>query len=176
MKPARHPYPRLLSPVLLLLLVSFGVHSSGCGGQAPKHTSPHANNFSEAAGESSDSEFAADNGHGADSKSRIARLFNEIGDARVRIDLPREPGGDDIAEVEGRPMTQSEELQPAARPKSKTCKEICRISEKICGNAELICELSDELGGDPWAMDKCDSGKASCNEASKRCNSCVVTE
>ena len=169
MNPARHPRPLAIA---LFLVFVCGTLSSGCGGQSPQKraASPASSYESEAFGES-------DDGGGGDTRqARIARLFNEIGNARVQLDLPREPGGDDIEEAHGAPVPQSNDVQPAAVPKSRTCKDICRISEKICENAELICELADELGGDPWAIEKCDSGKASCNEARKRCNSCVDTE
>lgn len=172
MNAARPPHRLAISTSLALLLVFVaGTHAPGCGGQAPqKRTSSPASSFE-------DSEAYSEEGDdGDDREARIARLFSEIGDARVQLDLSREPGGDDIAEAHGVPMPQSEDTQPTARPKSRTCKDICRISEKICDNAELICELADDLGGDPWAMEKCDSGKASCNEASKRCSGCVDTE
>jgi hypothetical protein len=64
---------------------------------------------------------------------------------------------------------------PWSRPKNLTteeCKDICDIAEAICSNADSICKIADEMPGDTWAKTKCDSAKASCNEARDRCVNC----
>lgn len=174
------PRSKLAAPALLLALALAGV--AGCGGQSQKGSLSPAQ-ASESAPSSadddrdhesanSDSLFTDDATDGDSRKAKIAVLFREIGDRRVDLSLSREPGGDAIESVRGTSMAQTEQ----AKPKSASCKQICRISGKICENAGLICELAEDLGDDPWALEKCESAKASCEEASKRCASCVTAE
>jgi hypothetical protein len=53
------------------------------------------------------------------------------------------------------------------------CADVCNIAEAICDNADEICRLAEDLAGDSWAKEKCDSAKASCREAVERCCDCA---
>ncbi len=62
---------------------------------------------------------------------------------------------------------------PGNEPDSPTCETKCTLAQNICDNATEICRISDsELKGNSWAADQCNSARASCKEASKKCCSC----
>jgi hypothetical protein len=54
----------------------------------------------------------------------------------------------------------------------ETCYDVCNLSEAICDNADTICHLAEALPDDAWAAGKCDTAKASCKEAQRRCCGC----
>jgi hypothetical protein len=60
----------------------------------------------------------------------------------------------------------------APTPASAECKEVCNLAEHICSNKDEICKIAGEMPDDAWAKGKCDSAKASCNEANERCLNC----
>lgn len=61
-------------------------------------------------------------------------------------------------------------------PKTELCTDVCTVKDAICDNAESICRIAADLGGDPWADDKCESAKGSCREARDQCCRCVSEE
>jgi hypothetical protein len=62
---------------------------------------------------------------------------------------------------------------PVCRPASNdTCRDSCTLSDSICGNAERICVLAQQLQPDKWSADKCTSGKSTCEAAHAKCCSC----
>ena len=71
-------------------------------------------------------------------------------------------------------------VKPTADPTCKPgpsdkCKDSCRFADSICDNAGKICEIAAQLGGnDPYANEKCGTGKASCETAGSACCSCQL--
>jgi len=64
---------------------------------------------------------------------------------------------------------------PTCKPgKSDTCTQSCALKKSICENAGNICRIAAEIGGnDAYANEKCNSGAASCDAATKRCCNCL---
>jgi hypothetical protein len=52
------------------------------------------------------------------------------------------------------------------------CEDICTLADSICENADRICALADQLADDEWAIQRCASGRASCERATQRCCDC----
>jgi len=59
-----------------------------------------------------------------------------------------------------------------AKPSGQQCDDVCTLADGICDDAQKICNLSDQLDGDAWAVQKCESGKLSCQQAKDRCCGC----
>lgn len=110
----------------------------------------------------------------ASEEEEISQLWNEIRDMRVGEGLPAEPLVSDSTNVQ--PLSVSEIQEEHADPTTQTCIATCKIEKSICKNADKICRLADNLGGNEWANEKCNSGKASCQEANKKCAACVEAE
>ncbi len=125
----------------------------------------------------------------SDPRERIAQLHDEIGRLRTQAGLSREPLSDDVGltarsapppavspastDSEGTNDSQYEdEDDDDHAPVSPTCKSTCTLGKSICDNSTSICRIAGELGDDPWANEKCDSGKVSCKEAKVRCDQC----
>jgi len=68
-----------------------------------------------------------------------------------------------------------EQNPPDCKPgKGEVCTESCTLKTNICDNANKICRIAQELGGnDSYANGKCNEGDASCKAAEKRCCSCI---
>lgn len=74
--------------------------------------------------------------------------------------------------LDPRPMADIRRVCTPATAPSQTCGDVCRLADRICDNAESICELAGKLPGDAWAAGKCDTGKAACEKARTRCCGC----
>jgi len=61
----------------------------------------------------------------------------------------------------------------ATPPTGDQCGDVCTLADAICDDAKKICDLADELGGDAWATQKCESGKLSCEKSTQRCCECT---
>ena len=59
-----------------------------------------------------------------------------------------------------------------AAPDGEGCGDVCTLADSICTNADRICELADQLPGDAWAVQRCASGRISCERARTRCCDC----
>jgi hypothetical protein len=62
--------------------------------------------------------------------------------------------------------------QTCPAPPSDACSDVCTLADSICTNAHRICELASQLPADPYAADRCDSGRLSCSRATDRCCTC----
>jgi hypothetical protein len=107
-------------------------------------------------------------------EEEISQLWNEIRDMRVGAGLDAEPLASDSSKMQ--PLSVSEIQEEHADPTTQICIATCKIEKSICKNADKICRLADNLGGNEWATEKCNSGKASCQEANKKCAACVAAE
>ena len=94
----------------------------------------------------------------------IIALDRQIQDWRKDLGLKPDPASQYL-DRKGIPWTE-------VQPTTAECKDVCNIAELICANKDDICRIADELPGDTWAKGKCDSAKASCNEARERCERC----
>lgn len=61
----------------------------------------------------------------------------------------------------------------ATPPTGEQCGDVCTLTDAICDDAKKICDLADQLGGDAWATQKCESGKLSCEKSTERCCECT---
>jgi len=59
-----------------------------------------------------------------------------------------------------------------APPTADGCSDVCTLADSICQSADRICVLADQLPGDDWAIQRCASGRASCDRARERCCGC----
>jgi hypothetical protein len=118
-----------------------------------------------------DADADPDLGRGED---EISRLWNEIREQRLAAGLPGEPLLDATRAVTRLSVTEVQKREHAD-PKSQNCISTCKIEDSICKNADSICRLAANLGND-WATEKCNSGKASCQEANEKCADCVEGE
>jgi hypothetical protein len=59
-----------------------------------------------------------------------------------------------------------------APPDGEGCGDVCTLADSICRNADRICDLADQLPGDEWAVQRCASGRGSCDRARTRCCGC----
>jgi hypothetical protein len=59
-----------------------------------------------------------------------------------------------------------------APPDGEGCSDVCTLADSICKNADRICDLADQLPGDEWAVQRCASGRGSCDRAKTRCCGC----
>lgn len=106
-------------------------------------------------------------------RAEIARQFEEIGQWRRQTGYSAEP---EQLDIESAPTSVDHTRlgqPPSHAGRSLTCIDICKIQDSICDNAESICRLADELEEDEWATDKCESSKASCEDASDNCTQCT---
>jgi hypothetical protein len=108
---------------------------------------------------------------GVDKKNEITALWTQIRDWRREGKMEVEPPTALVQFVRDKTVRQAQSVCPTHVP-PPSCSEICDLAGAICDNAESICEIADELAGDAWAREKCDSAKASCKEATQRCCDC----
>jgi hypothetical protein len=106
-------------------------------------------------------------------KNEITALWTQIRDWRREARMEVEPPAAMIQSIRGKTVRQAGNVCPDHVP-PPACTEICDLAGAICDNAENICGIAGELGGDPWAREKCDNAKASCKEAQQRCCDCDV--
>jgi hypothetical protein len=110
-------------------------------------------------------------------KQDITALWTQIRDWRREAKLPVDPRPQDVFQVAPLTVDKAKQVCPDSHPVPPSCGDVCSLAEAICDNAEQICILADDLGKqDKWAQDKCDSAKASCRDAKKRCCGCSETD
>jgi hypothetical protein len=173
---------------LVALAFSFLLGSAACGGRSAKPARGMASP-SEAAPQmcrdSGDYDSEAPEPAGVDgddqacwtpdSRDKITVLWNEIRDARVNAGMNPEPLASAASRVHSMSVKNLRDEAEHPEPKTQDCIDTCKIEDSICNNAQKICDLASELSDD-WATEKCDSGKASCEEATKKCVACVDSE
>lgn len=106
-----------------------------------------------------------------DKKHEITALWTQIRDWRREAGMDVEPPASMVLQMRGKSPEKIRRVCPTAPPPAG-CDDVCSLADAICDNAESICGIAAELGGDPWADEKCDSAKASCREAKQRCCDC----
>jgi hypothetical protein len=106
----------------------------------------------------------------------ITRLWNEIREERVAANMSAEPLSSNTSRIHPMSVQKIREESEHRDPKTKVCIDTHKLEGSICKNAGRICELASELGNDDWATEKCDSGKASCKEATTKCVDCLAGE
>jgi hypothetical protein len=91
--------------------------------------------------------------------------------AQLQLEPPSDP---QIQSAPTQPMGALPAQQdPKCKPaKTETCETSCRLSDSICGNAEKICKLAQELPGDAWAANKCAKANTTCEASRTKCCSC----
>ncbi len=109
-------------------------------------------------------------------KQEITVLWAQIRDWRQEARWPVDPPNRLIRAAMLMSVDKARAVCPFAQPSTVECTDVCSLAEAICANADSICSIARELGGDPWADDKCNEAKASCREAKKRCCDCVRQE
>ncbi len=103
--------------------------------------------------------------------NEILLLHGNIIKYRKEMDLPDQPDRTLIQRLHNRPVEPPPPEPRADAPEQ--CQDICDLADRICEAQEDICRIAGELGpDDTWAQEKCDSAKASCKEAKKRCTDC----
>ncbi len=108
-------------------------------------------------------------------KQEIMLLWKEIRDWRADAGMvKREPAGLLKRQSSAYSVAAARAVCPHDRePQTPACRDVCSLADNICDNADSICRIADEdLKGDAWAQEKCDSAKASCKEAKQRCCRC----
>jgi hypothetical protein len=108
------------------------------------------------------------------SRDEIRALWLQIRDWRVEGGMGADPQSHVIRATDSYPV-RALRVCPAA-PETERCQDVCDLKDAICDHAERICELSREIGDDPWSAEKCASAKASCKEARERCCRCTAEE
>jgi hypothetical protein len=97
-------------------------------------------------------------------------LWTQIRDWRREAGMRVDPSAESILEMRERNLKEARKVCPDTHPITKTCEDICSLSDAICDNAEAICDIAAKLGKDDHqAQEKCTSAKASCKEARQRC-------
>lgn len=109
-------------------------------------------------------------------RDEITRLWNEIREERIAADMSPEPLTSETSRMQPMSVRKIQEDTEHQDPSSQTCISTHKLEGSICKNADSICRLAGELGNDAWASEKCNSGKASCEEAAKKCVVCVAAE
>lgn len=99
----------------------------------------------------------------------ITALWTQIRQWRREAKMPVDPRREDV--LAAPPTIKAAEAVCRVSDMPATCGEVCSLADAICDNAEQICILAEELGDD-WSRDKCNSAKASCRDAKKRCCQC----
>ncbi len=112
----------------------------------------------------------------ADERQEITQLWNEIREMRITAGMPADPLASDSSTVQPLSVTEIQAQEEHPDPQTQLCIDTCKIEKSICKNATRICRLADNLGGNEWAAEMCNSGKASCQEATKKCATCVAAE
>lgn len=84
----------------------------------------------------------------------------ESGSQSQEGDPPERPGGEGV--------------EPPERetPPPVVCKDIQKLGDSICYNADHICKIADELGDDPAAHETCEKARKSCADSKQRAKVC----
>jgi hypothetical protein len=103
--------------------------------------------------------------------NEILLLHGNIINYRKEMGLADQPNHNLIQRAHMQPVRPSPPEPAADAP--AVCQDVCDLADRICEAQEDICKIAQELGPeDTWAQEKCDSAKASCEEARKRCMDC----
>jgi hypothetical protein len=108
-------------------------------------------------------------------KNEITALWTQIRDWRREAKMGVDPSPTMVFAMSRQSVYTVERTCPDSHAGPAACGDVCNLADAICDNAESICAIAAELGGDPWANGKCDNAKASCKEARKRCCDCAET-
>ncbi|HTE55521.1 MAG TPA: hypothetical protein VK698_31925 [Kofleriaceae bacterium] len=106
-------------------------------------------------------------------KKEIQDLWIQIRDWRVDHQWSAEPAAG--MRVPGL-LKDIRRCKAPREPSTDVCQDICTLKDAVCDNAQSICRIAGELGGDAWADEKCKSAKASCKEATEKCCECTASE
>jgi hypothetical protein len=106
-------------------------------------------------------------------KNEITALWTQIRDWRREAKMGVDPSPTTVFAMSGQSVRAVDRSCPDSHAVPAVCGDVCNLADAICDNAESICSIAAELGGDPWADGKCDNAKASCKEARKRCCDCA---
>lgn len=109
-------------------------------------------------------------------KDEIRDLWMQIRTWRVEARLAADPPWPVIQHATRFAVADLRQCPSRPDPQTETCQDVCTLKDAICDNAASICQIAEELGGDPWADQKCESAKGSCREARDRCCTCVSRE
>ena len=149
----------------LLLGLVLGVFIAACGARAPKAAQPVAQDSTAGAGvpegrpaeeiRELDARISADLG----AMGLLPPSDTEITEMVVAHSVPAAPDGGAAESCE-------------APPDGEGCGDVCTLADSICDNADRICDLADQLPGDAWAVQRCASGRMSCERARTRCCDC----
>jgi hypothetical protein len=102
----------------------------------------------------------------------IADLAEQIRQWRLDAHLDVEPAPERVSAMSDVAASAAAASCELPAPAAGSCRDVCELGGSICDNAIAICRIADELPGDGWARDKCDSAKGSCREAEERCCDC----
>jgi hypothetical protein len=157
--------------ILGTLLVMCCAIAIACGGaQAQMSVAPAAPPVATPA--------AVEDARGQDPRAEIEALDRQITDELARANVARPMTatctGAACAEAMSQPFTTPRVADPQCHPASTDrCSDACTLSTSICNTQQKICALANQLAGDDWAANKCESAKTSCQAAHDRCCSCV---
>lgn len=104
-------------------------------------------------------------------RDEITQLDQEIAAKLGQLKLP-EPAIMPGAQSDVRTIPQVKSVCVAPSAPTGTCGDVCTLSSRICEAADRICVLAQDLAPDPWAAERCDKGKKSCEAATRRCCQC----
>ena len=107
-----------------------------------------------------------------DKRNVITALWTQIRDWRREAHMGVEPAPQLIFQMRGQAVSAVARTCPDGHQVPTTCSDVCGLADAICDNAEAICSIATELGNDDFAVEKCNSAKASCREAKQRCCNC----
>ena len=149
-----------------LLVVACAIAIASCAAGAKKSAAPPS------------SQDAAPSSAGAtlsdDPRQQIRDLEDQIVAARTELKLD-DPGDSILPDSPATPQgAQPYSANPSCRPAaSDTCKTSCTLSDSICGNADKICRIAQDLGGDAWATNKCAKANQTCESSRTKCCGCI---
>lgn len=111
-----------------------------------------------------------------DKRSEIIALWTQIRGWRLDAKMDLDPAPQTVFEMRKQTVKGAERVCPDGHQVPSTCNDVCNLADAICDNAERICDIAAELGpDDKLGQEKCESSKASCREAKKKCCQCSDT-
>ena len=108
-------------------------------------------------------------------RDRIRALESEIAADLETMGLPPpDESTDAIGPDAAEPVPMGTEVSTTCEspPTGAGCADVCTLADSICGNAQQICDLADQLAPDDWAAGRCTAARTSCARAAARCCSC----
>jgi hypothetical protein len=107
------------------------------------------------------------------SRAQIEDLEKLIDADRLSLQLD-EPAPASLTGAPTQPMSVKPSSQdPTCKPApTDTCKSSCTLSDSICGNADKICKLAQDMAGDTWALNKCAKANKTCEQSRTKCCGC----